>query len=70
MTKNEALALRGQIIALKRDSTQIAGRLLQISRLKDIDSEIYSALTDAAGDAADLCNKLDISLEQINETLR
>lgn len=66
MTRNEALALRGKLMGLKRDATQITGQLIQISRqYAKSDSEIQSTINDAAGDAADLGNKLDFAIEQV-----
>jgi len=66
MTRNEALALRGKLIGLKREATQLTGQLVQFSRqYAKSDSEILSTLSDAAGDAADLSNKLDLAIEQV-----
>lgn len=70
MTRNEALALRGKLISLKRESTQLTGQLIQLGRqYAKSDSEIQTTLTDAAGDAADLSNKLDYAIEQVQSII-
>jgi hypothetical protein len=66
MTRNEALTLRGKLVALKRESTQLTGALVMLGRqFAKTDDDILSTINAAAGDAADLSNKLELAIEQV-----